>query len=143
MLKHNHLNRSIERCLLGAFIVIAAIGCGTSYRAPDLPMAQLAVVVAGANETSILAVDGLSTYNRLSYAGKSQVLLTSGKHILRVRRAKNSLVAEGDIEVCVEAGQHYVIRTKSEGYGVRFWLESETTEDTGPHRVPSGSLVKI
>ena len=117
------------RCIFVMCFAVALCGCAERYKTPERPRAELAVVTTESRETSVLGVDGLSTYTRLTDMGREEVLLTPAAHVLKVRRKKNGMIAEGQIEVDVEAGRRYILRTRSQGYRVLFWLEAEPAPD--------------
>jgi hypothetical protein len=73
-----------------------------------------------------------------------EVNVLPGKHVLKVRHQRiaiswygalpfQSMVAEGNLGLIVEAGKNYVIKASSKGYGVNFWIEEAGTGKVVSH----------
>jgi len=103
------------------------------YEGPALaPDQQVTLRVApSAGRLEIIGIDRESTMNfgqRLvtGQSGAGTVMLTPGKHLVRLKQNLGSSYAfSGWMWFVGEPGRTYQARSQAVGYGVRFWLEDD------------------
>jgi hypothetical protein len=79
----------------------------------------------------ILKVDGKETSNFLGYMyhgiNAGEVYVTPGKHNILVEVRNNSTYVTADLCLVAEAGECYIIKYLTKGYGALMWFENERT----------------
>lgn len=117
-----HVYRYVPVCLATMLISILASGCARTYKAPECPASEMAVIMAGSDDLAIVAVDELRT-SLMRDSGRAQVAVLPGEHVIVVQHKRNGSVAEGSLTVDVRAGRTYRVKSVSKGYIVKFWIE--------------------
>lgn len=134
-------------CVRGYLVFVlvfsALSGCALSYKTPDYPISEMAVIIAANDELGIVSVDELRTCLP-GNGGRRSVAMLPGEHVIVVQHRRNGYIAEGSLTVDVQAGRRYVLKSASRGYHVVFWIE-ELSMETGrfSRGLPRGCLRPI
>ena len=128
--------------LVVVFVISLCDGCAAPsvqmYDGPALTTDKQAVVkVAKRNRTTlrgtlgIVRVDGSMTVNTAEYLinpkWAASVTVLPGKHTILVKRESAMFYSIGEFWFVAEPSKEYVVNADDRGYGVRMWIEDETT----------------